>query len=103
MLVESILIEEKQRLEHLRLILREELDKLPKGSISEKNRGGAKYYYWASRDNDRIVFKYIGREGSESAIKAQEQREKQLDLRDRIKKIQIEIKELENLLHGSRG
>ncbi len=95
MLAKSILKEEILRLEHLLKRLKEELRKLPRGSISEKDRNGAKYYYWASRENKRIVFKYIGKVGSEPVIKAQEQRMEQLNLRERIKKIQNEIRELE--------
>ena len=101
MLAKSILKEEILRLEHLLKRLKEELRKLPRGSISEKNRNGAKYYYWASRKNERIVFKYIGKAGSELVIKAQKQRMEQLNLRERIKKLQNEIRELEKLLRGS--
>ena len=101
MLAKSILKEEILRLEYLLKRLKEELHKLPRGSISEKDRNGAKYYYWASRENQGIVFKYIGKAGSEPVIKAQEQRMEQLHLQERIKKIQIEIKELEKLLRGS--
>ncbi len=91
----SLRYEEILRLKHLLKRLKEELHKLPRGSISEKDRNGEKYYYWASRENERIVFKYIGKAGSEPVIKAQEQRMEQLNLRERIKKIQNEIKELE--------
>jgi hypothetical protein len=102
MFVKTILKEETMRLQQLLNRLREELGKLPKGSISEKDRNGVKYYYWAIRENERIVFKYIGKAGSEPVIKAQEQRIEQLNLRERIKKLTNEIRELEKLIHGSR-
>jgi hypothetical protein len=101
MFAKSILKEEMLRLEHLLKRLKEEVRKLPRGSISEKDRNGEKYYYWASRENERIVFKYIGKAGSEPVIKAQGQRIEQLNLRERIKKMQNEIKELEKLIRGS--
>ena len=40
------------QLEHLLKRLKEEVRKLPRGSISEKDRNGEKYYYWASRENE---------------------------------------------------
>jgi L-lactate utilization protein LutB len=98
MFAKSIVKEEILRLRQLLKRLKEELRNLPRGSISEKDRNGVKYYYWARRENERIVFKYIGKAGSEPVIKAKEQRIKQLNLRERIKKIQNDINELEKLL-----
>jgi hypothetical protein len=101
MLAKSILKEEIQRLRHLLKRLREELRKLPRGSISEKDRNGVKYYYWASRESERVVFRYIGKAGSEPVIMAQKQRIKQLNVRERIIKLQNEIREMEKLFSGS--
>jgi hypothetical protein len=102
MFAKIVLKEEITRLQHLLINLKKNLSKLPKGSISEKDRNGIKYYYWASRENKKIIFKYIGKADSESVIKAQEQREKQVELSKRIKRIQVEIRELEKLVYGSR-
>lgn len=94
-----ILKEEQQRLERLCRQYRAEIGKLPKGSLSEKDRKGRPYAYLAYRETGKIVFKYLG--GSQSA-KVAEIREKiksRKQVEALLKKAESSLKELRRALH----
>ncbi len=70
-------------LEHYRKII----DELPKGSLTESNKNGQKYYYLKYRDKKKIVSKYLGKDAGDMPA-----------LIERRKHTEIMIKSLENEL-----
>ena len=60
MIIDTIL-KEKNRIEYMLKRYRKIIDELPKGSLSESNKNGQKYYYLKYRDGKKIVSKYLGK------------------------------------------
>ena len=86
-ILRDILKEEYDRLSALREKYSNELQCLPKGSISAKKRNNKNYYYLAYRVGNKVKFKYVGKENSDSlkALKVELSKRKELE----IKLIQI--------------
>ena len=97
--IKSILKEELQRLEQLCNKYREEINKLPRGSISEKKRKGNSYAYLAFREEGKVRFEYIGNIHSDKAKKLRIQIEERRRYERLIKKAKKNLKELKKLLH----
>lgn len=57
----STVIEEKKRIEYMLEKYRCELDKFPKGSISQKRVRDNTYYYLKHREGKKIISKYISK------------------------------------------
>jgi hypothetical protein len=100
--IKYILEEELNRLQLLESKYINELDKLPKGSISVKPRNKVEYLYWAFRENDKIKFKYIGKKGSKEALVAIEQKNQRRKYADMINKVQLDIKEIQRSINGKK-
>lgn len=79
---------------------REALQKLPIGSLVEKNIGGRSYYYLAFRENKKVKFVYKGRL-SEAEVKRYKDMQK---MRAKYKKLYREINQqiifLKKVLRG---
>ena len=95
----SILKEELQRLEVLCRKCRAEIARLPKGSISEKERKGKLYAYLAYREKDRVVFKYLGRVQSNKVMGIEAKIKSRKRYENLLKKVQSNLKELRRALH----
>ncbi|MDD5556871.1 MAG: hypothetical protein PHN82_06435 [bacterium] len=91
--------EEQQRLEQLCHKYRLEIDKLPKGSISEKARKGRLYAYLAYRAKGKVVFKYLGGVQSAKVAELRERIQSRRRLELLFKKAQANLKELKKALH----
>ncbi len=64
-IMKDVIQEEGNRLEALIKNYDEKISNYPKGSLSEKKRGGNLYYYRAFRDEKgKIRFEYLGKEDS---------------------------------------
>ena len=97
--IKSILQEELQRLEQLCQKYQEELSKLPRGSISEKERKGNSYAYLAFRENGKVHFEYIGNIQSDKVKKLRQLVEERRRYERLMKQAQNNLKELKKLLH----
>ncbi len=86
MIIDTIL-KEKNRIEYMLERYRKIIDELPKGSLSESNKNGQKYYYLKYRDGKRVVSKYLGKEPGDM-----------LALIEKRKHTEAMIKSLENEL-----
>lgn len=53
--------QEKQRIEYMLTKYQNELNGLPKGTISEKQVGNKTYYYLKYRDGKKIISRYVGK------------------------------------------
>ena len=100
--IKHILEEELKRLQSLEIKYRSELEKLPKGSISIKQRNKGAYFYWAYRNKEKIKFKYIGKEEPNEALNAIEQRAQRIKYAELLKKVQNDIKEIQRSVNGKR-
>ena len=93
-----ILKEERQRLECLCRRYRAEIGKLPKGSISEKDRKGRLYAYLAFRDRGKVVFRYLGGVRSAQVAEMREKIQSRRRFESLLKKAQANLKELKRAL-----
>ena len=80
--------QEKKRIEYMLTKYKEEIDRLPKGSLSEKAVGERAYYYLKYRDGKKVVSQYI----SKSQIdEIRQQLEKRKHIEAMIKSLQEEL------------
>jgi len=86
MIIDTIL-KEKARIEYMLERYRTIMEELPKGSITETNINGQKYYYLKYRDGKKVVSKYLGKDAENISL-----------LIDKRKHTEIMIKSLENEL-----
>lgn len=94
----TTIMQEKQRIEYMREKYQEELDRLPKGTISEKKSGEKVYYYLKYRDGGKVVSRYI----SKSAIdEVRTQVEKRKHIEVMIKSLQEELAIADKALEGA--
>jgi hypothetical protein len=98
--LDSILQEELSRLKELKQNYKNEISKLPKGSLIKKNIKGQIYYYLNYRDKMKKQFKYLGKLNK----KELEIWEKQINERRNLWKLLIQIKKdikkLERIVGG---
>jgi len=97
--IKSILKEELQRLERLCQKYREEINQLPRGSISEKERKGNSYAYLAFREDGKVRFEYIGNIQSDKVKELKRLVEERRRYEGLMKQAQNNLKELKKLLH----
>lgn len=84
----ATIMQEKKRIEYMLAKYKENLECLPKGSISEKNVGNRIYYYLKYRDGKKVISQYI----SKSQIDVvREQIEKRKHIEAMIKSLQDEL------------
>jgi hypothetical protein len=100
--LKSVLKEEQQRLLSLAERYRDQLGGLPRGCVSIKNRKGLQYLYLASRKSGKVCFEYMGPLSSEQArdiLKKIEQRNK---LKEKLKQVKKDLRELDKALSGKK-
>jgi len=90
-LVHDVLAEEYERLVKQEKFYSEEISKLPKGSILEREISGGKYYYLKFREGKNVRSVYIKDEDLDS-VKAK------IKERKRLEKILKSLKEDEKIL-----
>ena len=84
----TTIFQEKKRIEYMLTKYKEEVDRLPKGSLFEKAVGERVYYYLKYRDGKRVVSQYI----SKSQIdEIRQQLEKRKHIEAMIKSLQEEL------------
>ena len=87
--LKDVIQEEYNRLDSLLKLYDEKISECVKGSISVKKRGKHSYFYLAYREEAKVKFFYIGKEGSLSVKEISDKIEK----RHRYEKMRKESKE----------
>ncbi len=98
--IKGVLEEELQNSLRMKNQYEEELKKLPKGALIEKDIKGKKYYYLAVRENDKVKFNYKGKISKEERIKYIEAKELRAKYRKLLSQIKKQISFLKKALNG---
>ena len=93
----STILQERERIDRMLAKYREELETLPKGTISEKKAGQSTYFYLKYRDGKRVISKYIPQKDVETV---REQVEKRRHIETMIRSLQEERAIAEKALEG---
>ncbi len=100
-ILQDVLEEENQRLLRAKAHYERLLQDLPKGSLSIKKRTYGEYAYLAYRDADKhVVFKYIGKAGSEAVQFVEEQIKKRKQLQEQKKEVEFQIVQVTRSLNA---
>lgn len=63
------ILQEKERIDRMLKKYQEELEKLPKGTLSEKKAGQSTYFYLKYRDGKKVISQYIPKKDVEDVRK----------------------------------
>ena len=96
--LKGVLQEELERNLQKQIVFKNELLKYPKGSLVIVKVHGDKYVYRKYRNKDKIISVYVGPIDSEVVKEAYKQRERYLQLKQDIKDLQEEEKELRKVI-----
>ena len=96
-LILSTILQERERIDRMLAKYQEELEMLPKGTISEKKAGQSTYFYLKYREGKRVISKYIPQKDVETV---REQVEKRRHIETIIRSLQEERAIAEKALEG---
>lgn len=99
-MLKAVLVDEKERLVALIEKINERLKPFYKGSYSVRKRGNKEYAYRIYRMGDEVNVAYVGKVGSDKAIKFKEMVEERNELKGRLKDAKAQLKEIERALRG---
>ena len=88
---------EKARIEYMLKRYRKIIEELPKGSLSESDKNGQKYYYLKYREGKKVVSKYLGKDAGNMPALI----EKRKHTEAMIKLLEDELKIAEKALEGN--
>lgn len=88
---------EKTRIEYMLKRYRRINEELPKGSLSESNKNGQKYYYLKYREGKKVVSKYLGKDAGDMPKLI----EKRKHTEAMIKSLEDELRIAEKALEGN--
>ena len=100
--IKDVIQEEYNRLDSLLDLYKKKILECVKGSLSVKKRGDHSYYYLAFRENQKIKFIYVGKEGSEPVKEIAEKIEKRHRYEKMRKKSKENLNEVRKLLRASK-
>ena len=93
----STILQEKERIDRMLAKYQEELEMLPKGTISEKKVKQSTYYYLKYREGKKVISRYIPQKDVEAV---REQVEKRRHIETMIRSLQEERAIAEKALEG---
>lgn len=96
-LILSTILQERERIDRMLAKYQEELEMLPKGTISEKKAGQSTYFYLKYREGKRVISKYIPQK---DVVTVREQVEKRRHIETMIRSLQEERAIAEKALEG---
>ena len=96
-LILNTILQEKERIDRMLAKYQEELETLPKGTISEKKVKQSTYFYLKYRDGKKVISKYIPQKDVEAV---REQVEKRRHVETMIRSLQEERAIAEKALEG---
>ena len=96
-LILSTILQEKERIDRMLEKYQEELETLPKGTISEKKVRQSTYFYLKYREGKKVISKYIPQKDVETV---REQVKKRRHIETMIRSLQEERAIAEKALEG---
>ena len=96
-LILSTILQEKERIDRMLAKYQEELEMLPKGTISEKKVKQSTYFYLKYREGKKVISRYIPQKNVEAV---REQLEKRRHIETMIRSLQEERAIAEKALEG---
>ena len=96
-LILRTILQEKERIDRMLAKYQEELETLPKGTISEKKVKQSTYYYLKYREGKKVISRYIPQKDVEAV---REQVEKRRHIETMIRALQEERAIAEKALEG---
>ena len=93
----STVLQEKERIDRMLTKYQEELETLPKGTISEKKVKQSTYFYLKYREGKKVISRYIPQKDVEAV---REQVEKRRHIETMIRSLQEERAIAEKALEG---
>ena len=96
-LILRTILQEKERIDRMLAKYQEELETLPKGTISEKKVKQSTYYYLKYREGKKVISRYIPQKDVEAV---REQVEKRRHIETMIQSLQEERAIAEKALEG---
>ena len=96
-LIIDTILKEKVRIEYMLEKYYKIIEELPKGSLSETNKNGQKYFYLKYRDGKKVITKYLGKDAGDipALIKKRKHTEAM------IKSLENELKIADKALEGN--
>lgn len=94
----AVLEEELDRNVRMLLRYKEELEKLPKGTIVKRVINEQQYYYLSYRRDKKVVTKYLGNVADTDITDLQKQLDERKHIKNIIKKLNQEKKEIESAI-----
>ena len=96
-LILSTILQERERIDRMLAKYQEELEMLPKGTISEKKVKQSTYFYLKYREGKKVISRYIPQKDVEAV---REQVEKRRHIETMIRSLQEERAIAEKALEG---
>ena len=96
-LIIDTIIKEKIRIEYMLERYRKIISDLPKGSLSEVNKNGQKYYYLKYREGKKVITKYLGKDAGDMPALI----EKRKHTEAMIKSLENELRIADKALEGN--
>lgn len=100
--IKAILQEEYQRLEALSDKYLDEINALPRGSISIKKRNRREYLYLAYRQKNKLKFEYIGSIVSDKSQAVLKQVGLRKKFENKLKQVKKNLLEIEMVTNGRK-
>jgi len=100
--IKNILQEEYQRLKALSEKYHDEINSLPRGSISIKKRNHREYLYLAYRQERKLRFEYIGPIGSEKSKAVLKQITLRKKFETKLKQVKKNLLEIGKVTNGRK-
>lgn len=99
-ILSNMLLKEDNRNKNMIYEYYQELNTLPRGSVTPKNVKGKVYYYLTYREKNKIITKYIGKDEKDlENLKEKLLRRKQIEeILKKLKEERLKIKKLEAIL-----
>ncbi len=94
----GILKEERDRLRRLKEKYLEELNELPHETLQIKKRNELDYVYLVHRVGNKLEFNYIGPKKSQLAIDFLNLFERKIELKNKLKKVEKDLKEVDKIV-----
>ena len=98
----DVLREEKKRLQTLIHTYDEHISRLPKGSVSWKERKSGEYGYLAYRQVKSVRFDYLGKRGSEKAEIVEKKVKRRRELEMKCGEAVRNLKQIDRMLHAAK-
>jgi len=98
-LIKNVLQEELESSIESQKYYKEEIDKLPRGSLSKKKMDNRAYYYLAYRDGSKVKTDYLGKLSDEEVKDYTDKIDRRRHYQRQLRKVNKKIKYLRKILN----